>query len=279
MSWRKAAGSGGRLVRRIFGAQESMPFERFELLEEIGSGCMSSVYKAADRETGSEVAVKLAGTTKDSRIALRNEARMLASLDHPGIVSCLGSGVDRESKPFVALELLEGETLGEMIREGRTIRWEVLGPIIRQVCDALGEIHARGIVHRDVKPDNIIVSQGTAKLIDFGVAQWLNPLKRFRSTFGLSFEPGNLGYAAPEVFGTGADQRADIFSLGAVMHHALSGKIPESVFRFYSRAALEPGLPGNISPIVGKALELEPRKRFQSALEMRHAIEGALIAG
>jgi serine/threonine protein kinase len=278
-------GPARRLARRLLegfkASPDTIPFERFELHDEIGSGCMGIVLRATDKESGDEVALKLAGFTKDSRIALRNEAAILSTMEHPGIVSYIGSGMMKDSdsvRPFIAMELLVGRTLGDLLRQEKVIGWGGLRPLMLETCDALGALHGHGIVHRDVKPDNIFISENGVKLIDFGVSEWRSGLRRMRATFGLSFMPGNLGYAAPEMFGMAVDARADVYSLGAVMCHALTGRPPEDLARFFSLSGPRLDLPPPLSGLIQHALELDPSKRLGSMEKMRERIE-ALPAG
>ncbi|MEW6722965.1 MAG: serine/threonine-protein kinase [Candidatus Micrarchaeota archaeon] len=251
----------------IFKPEPELSIARFSGMEEVARGCMGTVYHATDSETGREVAIKTANDSADARSALKNEAKMLGGLHHPNIVEFLGSGriPGRGETPFIVMEFLHGSKL-----EMQAMRWELLKPALMSLCDALAAVHDAGIVHRDVKPDNIILTDKGVKLIDFGVAKRTGAI---RSMAGLTFNPGNLGYAAPEMFGLSPDRRSDIYSVGAIMYRALTGKLPEDMARFYGNAVLEPALHGGFSEVVGKALELSPEKRFQSAREMRERIE------
>ncbi len=269
-----AGGAEPGPVRRVLESlkllPESLPFERFEMGQEIGHGRMSTVFRAIDRENGGSVAIKMAGVTASSRIAIRNEAMFLGSLSHGHVVGCLGGGTLPGGRPFIALELLEGETLAQKMREGGTLPWGVLGPVMLQLCDALEAVHSARIIHRDIKPENIFLTENGIKLIDFGVSQWR---RRLGFSFTLDFTPGNGPYAAPEVYMGRADCRSDIFALGVLMQHALAGEAPDSLIRFYARGEQELGLPPPLSEIAEKAMELDPRKRFCSAKEMREEIE------
>ncbi|APR76696.1 Adenylate cyclase [Minicystis rosea] len=204
--------------------------DRFEIERLAGSGGMGAVYRSRDRVTGAPAAVKVlwARFLEQPEHAERftREARVLMELDHPGIVRYLAHGITAEGEPFLALEWLEGESLSQRLRrQGLTVAETVaLG---RRLAEALGAAHRRGIVHRDLKPSNVQLVGGSldeAKLIDFGIAKVAGgePLTMTGTVMGTPY------YMAPEQ-ARGVrkiDARADVFALGSVLFHCLTGRAP-----------------------------------------------------
>jgi serine/threonine protein kinase len=201
----------------------------YELLVKIGEGGGGTVYKARHRQTGAIVAIKTLPPHLASnpifRKRLEQEFRATRQLDNPHIVRGLDY-VETDTVPFLVMEFVEGESLGERLdRDGRLPEAEALR-IITQVCAGLHEAHERGLVHRDVKPDNVLVSpDGQAKLIDLGL------VKETEADLGLTRTEGGLGtphFMAPEQFRSAkkADVRCDIYSLGATLCNLVTGELP-----------------------------------------------------
>lgn len=194
---------------------------RYRILEELGKGGMGTVYRALDTFLEREVAIKLL-TGRDigseGRARLLNEARAIAQLNHPHIITVYDAGEYR-GKPFIVMELLHGQSLYEQRPEGLE---QMLG-IIRQVCEALDHAHKRGIIHRDIKPENVfITTEGTVKLMDFGLARAL--ASRLSGTGTLV---GTVFYIAPEqALGQEIDQRADLYALGVMLYELVTGQLP-----------------------------------------------------
>jgi serine/threonine protein kinase len=197
---------------------------RFKVLGELGAGGMSRVYRAWDHEIGAHVALKIGSGLSEHRARrFEREAAVLAELDHPHIVKYLAHGSLGRSDYFLAMELLEGETLGARLQRGRLPLEDVL-VLARTVASALAVAHALGIVHRDVKPCNIFLvgnAVAGAKLLDFGLA------RRFVEDLTLTSSNaflGTPGYMAPEqIRGDVSDARADVFALGCVIYECLAG--------------------------------------------------------
>ena len=194
---------------------------RYEILDHIGSGGMGVVYKARDEVLDRTVAVKLLPpefvSDPDRLRRFELEARATGRLSHPNIVSIFDAGLDG-TQPYLVTELLDGETLGDRLAKG-PLSFATALQLTRQVAHALGAAHAQGVVHRDLKPDNILITrEGTAKVLDFGLAKIVAPggrdgsqLTKTGTTPGAAM--GTVGYMAPEqIEGGQADQRADIFS-------------------------------------------------------------------
>ena len=205
---------------------------RFVLQELAGSGGMGHVFRAHDRDANRSVALKVmrADGYQPEQVALfgdrfAREARVLADLRHPSIVEYVAHGATPEGELFLAMEWLEGEDLGHRLPGERLSIGDALG-IATQVADALEAVHARGVVHRDIKPTNIFLAgpDRRVKLLDFGIAKLHAPSTAFRTASGLSI--GTPGYMAPEQARGEVllDARADVFSLGCVLWECVTGR-------------------------------------------------------
>jgi hypothetical protein len=271
----------------------------YEVLSVLGTGGMAEVYRARDTRLGREVALKvvneaLAGDPELVR-RFEQEARLAGSLNHPNLVAVHDVGL-YEGAPYLITELLQGESLRHRLSRGRillpsALEWGA------QLAHGLAAAHARGIVHRDVKPDNVFISSdGHVKLLDFGIAK-LAEAARDGGPHGLmdvTVTPtggatrtgsvlGTPGYMSPEqVRGESVDARTDIFSLGAVVYEMLCGKraFPRATVVESGYAILhdEPeSLPAEVPPVVAQlvlhCLEKEPARRLQSASDLAFALE------
>lgn len=208
---------------------------RFEILGPLGTGGMGDVYRARDSQLLRDVAIKVLPAAflhdLDRQRRVEREARATASLNHPNIVAVHDAGV-HEGVPFIVTELLEGETLRQRLNGGplpvqRAIEYAI------QIASGLAAGHARGIVHRDIKPDNLFVTNdGRVKILDFGLARIIDPDSSADATAtldGVSLAPvaGTAAYMSPEqARGLRADQRSDVFSLGVVLYEMLAGFAP-----------------------------------------------------
>jgi serine/threonine protein kinase/Flp pilus assembly protein TadD len=268
----------------------------YRIVEKLGGGGMGVVYRAEDEVLNRPVALKFlpADTTRD-RAALDRflrEARSAAQLSHPHICTIHETG-EHDGEPFIVMELLEGQTLKEIVESG-PLKVDRLLDLASQVADALDAAHAKGIVHRDVKPANIFVTRsGQAKILDFGLAKLVpglagSPVASAVETAvprGDITSPGStlgtLFYMSPEqARGETLDARSDLFSFGAVLHEmatgvrAFDGGTAAVVFQAIFNAKPSPGrhqpdLPPELERIIGKALEKDPELRYQTAAELR----------
>ena len=265
---------------------------RYEILDRLGAGGMGVVYTARDDVLDRVVAVKLLppefASDPERLQRFEREARATGRLNHPHIVAIFDAILDAE-QPYLVTELLEGETLRSRLSRAAMPTDAVLA-LARQVAGALDAAHAQGIVHRDLKPDNILITHtGSAKVLDFGLAKVVAPDVAQSETRLSDTAPGvalgTIGYMAPEqVDGRQVDHRADIFSLGVVLHEALTGRQP---FRRESAVdtlhailhdeapALPPGVPRTLRQIVTRCLQKHPDARFQSARDLEFALTSA----
>ena len=258
---------------------------QYEIREELGRGGMGVVYKAHDATLNRTVALKLVpeakGATSEQRLRLLNEARAAAGLNHPNICTVYEVGEDAGVQ-FIAIEYVEGPTLREYIEKHRRGEpglpvGEAAG-IAAQIADALDEAHRRGIVHRDIKSENIMINaRGQVKVMDFGLAR-LAGAARLTKT---SSTVGTLAYMPPEAIQGGeVDARSDLFSLGAVLYEMVAGKVPfrgdHEASMMYSilnedPVPLDETVP-DVSPdllhIINRSLEKDPADRYQSASDM-----------
>src|SRR6059058_5863355 len=200
---------------------------RYRLEARIGAGGMSTVYRALDETLERRVAIKLMNTEvvtdSDQLERFRREARAVAQLSHPNVVGVIDAGED-EGRPYIVFECVEGETLKERIRrQGRLPIPEAVAYAI-EIVRALGAAHARHIVHRDVKPQNVLIDEeGSAKVTDFGIARTLEE-------DGLTADGRVLGttdYVSPEqALGQPVTGQSDLYSLGVVLYEMLTGEVP-----------------------------------------------------
>jgi serine/threonine protein kinase len=205
---------------------------RYELGETIGSGGMGRVHRALDTRLGRPVAVKIlrVGGGEDdatARARFRAEATLAGSLHHPGIAQVYDVGEDESSperEPFIVMQLIEGTPLSRLLAERGAIRPDGVAKIVAQVAAALETAHAAGIVHRDLKPSNIVVTpEGAAVLVDFGIA-WSAGSEPLTATGSII---GTAEYFSPEqAAGRPATARSDLYSLGIVAYHCLTGQSP-----------------------------------------------------
>jgi pimeloyl-ACP methyl ester carboxylesterase len=259
---------------------------RYRVTAHLGDGGTSVVYRAVDEELGREVALKLlhgSGTGADRRSRLGREARALAALSHPNIVAIHDVG-DHDGTPYLALELLEGETLRERLRRGRLDDAAALD-LARQILAALVAAHDRGIVHRDLKPENLFLTAGgPLKVLDFGLAKRLVGLGAAGETPTLAgVLVGTAAYMAPEQLRLGTvDERTDLFAFGAVVHEMATGAIAFAAPTFVDTAQRilhdePPPLAGPLAAIAARCLAKDPADRFASARDVLAALaEGAV---
>ena len=268
----------------------------YRVLRKLGSGGMGVVYEAEDTKLGRRVALKFLpeNSNRDPQALERflREARAASSLNHSGICT-IHAIEEHEGKTFIAMELLEGQTLDKLLRQGILAISRAI-EIGIQLADALDAAHKKGIIHRDIKPANIFVTErGQVKILDFGLAKLTaeQPAYADAETIGdnetlLLTSPGTavgtIAYMSPEqARGEELDARSDLFSLGAVLYQVVTGKQPfpgstsavvfDNILRNTPVApvSLNPEVPAELERILNKALEKDREVRYQVAAEMR----------
>jgi eukaryotic-like serine/threonine-protein kinase len=261
---------------------------RYRLGERLAAGGMGSVYRAVDETLGRQVAVKaLRRELADDPTFLerfRREARAAAALSHPGVAAIYDYG-EVDGQPFIVMELVEGENLAERLAAGGPLPWQEAFAIGEQVAAALAAAHAHGLVHRDVKPANIMLGRdGRAKVTDFGIAQAAQAATLTRSGMVL----GSANYVAPEqAKGGHVGPAADLYSLGCVLFEAVTGETPYHGGNAVAIATqhvsapvpdpreLRPDLPAQAATLIVRALRKQPDARFPSAAAMAAALAAA----
>jgi eukaryotic-like serine/threonine-protein kinase len=269
---------------------------RFRIERELGVGGMGAVYAARDQVTGARVALKLMREelTGDERAIerFRREGAALAAIDHPAVVGVREVGELDDGTLFLAMELLEGETLAARLERSGRIGPEELLPIVIGLCEGLSAAHAGGVIHRDLKPSNVHLpepgsSVAAVKLVDFGVAR----VRGFSKVTSSGLAVGTVRYMAPEQLAGGAvDERADIYALGLIIYEALAGEHPFErtakddavgavlVGRVTPLSSLRPDLPPAITSVVHRAMSRVAVDRFASATELARAFQNAVAA-
>lgn len=264
----------------------------YKILEQIGAGGMGVVYRARDERLGRDVALKLLPAetlgSESARRALENEARTASALNHPNICTIHDVG-EAEGQFFVAMEYVEGKPLAQLIPTGGLPEEQVMRYGM-QIADALAHAQERGIVHRDLKSANVVVTpEGRAKVLDFGLAQRarkeeLEEVTRSRVSLATAGGiAGTLAYMAPEVLrGEAADARSDIWALGVMLYEMASGALPfrgttgfdltSGILRD-SPASLAARVSAGLANVIQRCLAKDPAQRYQRAGEVRVALE------
>jgi predicted Ser/Thr protein kinase len=269
---------------------------RYEILEEVGRGSMGVVYKARDPRIGRIVALKCVafsfplapGEEEDFLRRFYHEAQIAGRLNHPGIVTIYDVGEKgAEGSAFIAMEFVTGTNLHELTASGGRLPLPQVADVARQAAEALDYAHENGVVHRDIKPGNLVLTAGgQLKIFDFGIA---------RMAKGNITRPGQLlgtpNYMAPEqVTGGPVDGRADQFALAVTLYHLLTGERPfvgESITAISYQVVnvsppppsrLNPSLPSALDPILGRALAKSPEERYGHCAEFAAELGAAIQA-
>jgi eukaryotic-like serine/threonine-protein kinase len=260
--------------------------DRYEVGRLLGAGGMAEVYEGRDRLLARRVAIKvlLSQYARDPAFLARfkREAQAAASLSHPNIVAVYDTGV-QDGTNFIVMEYVEGRTLRDLLRIGGPPPPERAAGIAADVCNALAAAHARGLIHRDVKPANVMLTpDGTVKVMDFGIAR-ATTSETITQTQAVI---GTAQYISPEqAQGQTVDFRSDLYSLGCCLYEMLTGVVPFTgatpVAIAYRHVREDPTPPRQLNPDVSPALEAvvlkamakNPDERYQTAVEFRQDLD------
>jgi serine/threonine-protein kinase len=266
---------------------------RYELLEQVGSGGMAIVYRGRDTALDREVAVKLLhphlASAPESRARFSREARAVARLAHPGIVEIYDYSGDAAIESYLVTEFVRGRTLRTFAHEVGFGFPEVAMLVGRALADALVHAHSASVIHRDLKPDNVLVKQEeppAVKLADFGIARILSSDERMTMTGALV---GSAHHMAPEIVeGKDADVRSDVFSLGTILYWLATGKLPfaaanpTAILRRVLEGDVEdprivdPRVPDPLADLILRCLAMDPAARPQRAVDVRNGLDRVL---
>ena len=262
---------------------------RYEIIEQIGNGGMATVYKAKCHVLNRYVAVKILKeeyTTDDEFVKRFNtEAQSAASLTHPNIVSVYDVGSEGDLH-YIVMELVKGKTLKEIINEDGALSWKWSVNVAIQIASALETAHKNNIIHRDIKPHNIIITEdGIVKVTDFGIAKAVSnsTITAFGSTMG------SVHYFSPEhARGGFTDAKSDLYSLGVVLYEMVTGRLPFNADTAVSVALkhmqespkepmeMNPSVPKSVNDIIMKAMQKDISLRYQTATEMHRDLSRAI---
>jgi serine/threonine protein kinase len=258
---------------------------RYRLLDRIGAGATADVYRARDERLGRDVAAKviaewLAHDAPSVR-RFRREAALCARLAHPRIPAFLDAGT--HPRDHIVMELVDGRHAAERLDEDERLTPPEIVDVVIQICDALGHVHARGVLHCDVAPRNVLIGRrdGTATLVDFGAA-----VDARGAGAGTGEVSGTPGYVAPEIIrGAGPSPQSDLYSLGVVAYRLLGGPPPfggrgraatvpwpTAVSHLPALADVRPELPRRLTALVDRAMAARPAARPASAAELRRLL-------
>lgn len=265
---------------------------RYKIKSELGRSGMATVYRAFDPISNREVAIKMLPRQMldnlVTRARFKREIRLIASLEHPAIVPVYDVGGEDNHQPFFVMRYMSGGSLSEMIKKGKfSLRDAAL--VIERIASALDHAHSQGVIHRDIKPDNVLFDTSNNPYIsDFGVAKITESLVSSTNQEAI----GTPAYISPEqALGEDVDHRADIYGLGAMLYEMLSGERPFSKDTVISLALqhvndpvpnilrLRPDLPGEVDVIIKKAMAKNRENRYNTALELAHELNKAAYEG
>ena len=271
----------------------------YEIIAPLGAGGMGEVYRARDARLGRDVAIKVlpadVATDPDRRARFEREARAVAALSHPNILSIFEFAIE-SGTPYVVMELLEGETLREVLSRAVSLPVRKAVDIATQISRGLAAAHDKGIVHRDLKPENVFVSRDEhVKILDFGLAKAFADARGQEAATTMGTDPGTVlgtvGYMAPEqIRGQAVDGRADLFALGAVLYEMLAGRrafardtAAETMTAILKEdppelSASRADVPASLDTVVRHCLERNPNERFQSARDLAFNLKASSAA-
>lgn len=270
--------------------------ERFRVLERIGAGGMSEVYKAENTILQKLVAIKVLNTQQELEAIERfqQEAKAISSLDHRNIVKVYAFGSHENDRLYLVMDFLEGNSLADILLEETRVTWRRVVNYAIQICDGLEQAHSRGVIHRDLKPSNIIITSEqdnheVVKIVDFGIAKLTEESgKKVKNLTQLGNTCGSPPYMSPEqCMGERTDARTDVYSFGIMLYELLSGERPitgrtalelmenhlHRTPEFFERVCPATHIPDSLEAIVRKCLEKDCRDRYQSMADVRDALK------
>ena len=256
-------------------AEASRLFPNYKVLDVLGRGGMGAVYKAVQTALDRVVAIKLlpleVSIDRDFADRFVREARTMAKLNHPNIVSVFDFGTTPEGHLYFVMEFVEGTTLHHLIKTTGLKPVQCLELIVN-VCEALQYAHGEGVVHRDIKPANVLVdTKGRVKVADFGLARMDSPSAEQWGQTMTGMVLGTPDYMAPEQKqGSRVDHRADIYSLGVMLYEMLCGQIPQGIFAPPSQRVT---VDERVDQVVIRAMQQEPDRRYANTAEMKSEVE------
>jgi len=273
--------------------------DRYRLTRLLGNGGMGVVWAARNEAIHRDVAIKLMlpRIAEDPASLQRffNEARICGSIRHPGIVDVIDLGRAEDGSPFLVMELLEGETLGERLDRVKSMPPGVILPIARDIARTIAMAHKRGVIHRDIKPSNVFlqrVSEGeeVVKVLDFGISKVLSPEFETKTT-GTGAVLGSPAYMSPEraMGDENLAPQGDVYSLGVILYEALAGRMPYLADNYNALivdiattdpddiAAIAPGLPAVVVALVRDAMARDPSRRIATMDELADRIDQILF--
>lgn len=279
---------------------------RYRITRVLGRGATGVVYEASHLVVGKRVAVKCLfphmAVQPIQVQRLFREARIAASVEHPNVVQVFDGGRDGDNF-YLAMELLEGRTLSDMLVEGGSLPVKIMVEVFMQIMSGVAAVHDEGVVHRDLKPDNVFMvmrhddpmALGIPKVLDFGVSKLKErgSGKKSNRLTATGMLMGTPYYMAPEQVAdtSSVDRRADVYSLGVMMYEALTGKLPyegESVIEIFTQASegrptpireLRPGLPVALEALIARAMCPDKEERFEDVHEMRRELHAVPFDG
>ena len=289
-----------RLVQSVV---YSLP-EKYEVLEQLGRGGMGTVFKARHRDLDEVVAIKVINpelVEKEGEVTSRRflaEAKAASRLNHPNLISLKDYGVTTEGAAYMVMEFVEGESLEDYLKRRGKLEVNEALKIALGICDGLTEAHNKGLVHRDVKPANVILSSGAGadgmggacfqpKILDFGIARISSADGRTQGLTATGEVFGSPLYIAPEQsMSSKVDQRADLYSLGCLLFEMVTGRPPflgenaiQTIMMHLNSpvpsATLTVGyaLPGGLSQVIARCMDKTPARRYQSVAELKQELE------
>lgn len=277
------------VLRRIHKLSGTVVAERYEVREGLGVGGMAAVYEARHVLIGRRLAIKFldveAAPSVENLARFCNEARFVSAVGHPNLVEVTDMGETPDGTPFIVMELLEGRSLGDLLRERRRLSPMAAVTVAIEILRTLAAVHTKGIVHRDLKPDNVFLldeaGEPRLKLLDFGISLLRTGDERHKRLTQAGQVLGTPQYMSPEQArgATDIDRRSDLFTVGSILYEMLTGRPvfdgpspfaiagAVALCMFQPPGALVPGLDARVERAVLRALEREPENRFQTAEE------------